>query len=357
MNAISADAAQTTANDPRWAAVVARDATADGTFYYAVKTTGVYCRPSCAARLPRPQNVRFYTSCNEAELAGFRACRRCRPNAPSIIEQHSKSVAEACRLIETADTVPTLAELARHVGLSTYHFHRIFKTVMGLTPRGYASAHRGKRVREELVRSETVTSAIFEAGYNSSGRFYEHASAVLGMTPTRYRAGGADVEIRFAIGECSLGSILVACSERGVCAIALGDDPEGLIRDLQDRFPHANLLGGDVGFEQLVAKVVGYVEKPALGLDLPLDVRGTAFQQRVWQALRTIPIGTTASYGDVANRIGAPNAVRAVARACAANELAIAIPCHRVIRSDGNLSGYRWGIERKRTLLEREARA
>jgi AraC family transcriptional regulator of adaptative response/methylated-DNA-[protein]-cysteine methyltransferase len=356
MNAVKMGSAETAA-DPRWAAVVARDAGADGTFYYAVTTTGVYCRPSCSARLPRPQNVRFYSSCAEAERAGFRACKRCRPNAPSLVEQHARSVADACRVIETADRVPTLADLAQHVGLSTHHFHRIFKSVTGLTPRAYAAAHRGKRVREELGRSETVTNAIFDAGYNSSGRFYEHASGVLGMTPTRYRAGGADVEIRFAIGECSLGSILVACSERGVCAISLGDDPERLIHDLQDRFPSANLLGGDAGFEQLVAKVVGYVETPALGLDLPLDVRGTAFQQRVWQALRAIPVGATASYGEIADRIGAPNAVRAVAQACAANALAIAIPCHRVIRSDGNLSGYRWGVERKKTLLQREARA
>ena len=224
-----------------------------------------------------------------------------------------------------------------------------------MTPRDYAIAHRAKRIRGALAQpGTTVTAAIYDAGFNSSGRFYESSNAVLGMTPTDYRAGGANTGIRFAIGECSLGSILVARSERGVCAILLGDDPDALARDLQDRFPHARLIGGEAGFEELVAKVVGFVEAPALGLDLPLDVRGTAFQQRVWQALREIPAGRTASYSDIAKRIGAPKSVRAVAQACAANAIAVAIPCHRVVRIDGALSGYRWGVARKRALLERE---
>lgn len=231
------------------------------------------------------------------------------------------------------------------------------KAVTGLTPRAYAAAHRAKRVRAELARRGTVTEAIYGAGYNSNGRFYEKSNQVLGMTPTNYRAGGANTEIRFAIGECSLGSILVAQSERGVCAILLGDDPDNLARDLQDQFPRADVIGGDAGFEQLVAKIVGFVEAPRLGLDLPLDVRGTAFQQRVWQALREIPVGETVSYTDIANRIGAPKSVRAVAQACAANALAVAIPCHRVVRNDGGLSGYRFGVERKRELLEKEAHA
>jgi AraC family transcriptional regulator of adaptative response/methylated-DNA-[protein]-cysteine methyltransferase len=212
-------------------------------------------------------------------------------------------------------------------------------------------------MRQELASSETVTAAIFEAGYNSNGRFYAEADHVLGMTPTHYRAGGPDTDIRFAIGACSLGAILVAQSARGVCAIALGDDPDALARELQDRFPNARLIGGDAAFERLVARVVGFVEAPALGLDLPLDVRGTAFQQRVWQALRALPAGTTASYAEVAARIGAPKAVRAVAQACGANPLAVAIPCHRVVRTDGALSGYRWGVARKRALLAREAAA
>lgn len=364
----NAQLAAATANDPRWVSVVARNPKADGTFYYSVKTTGVYCRPSCAARLARPENVRFHTTCEDAEKAGFRPCKRCKPDQPPLAEQYASTVTEACRIIEESENVPGLEELAKRVGVSTYHFHRVFKQVAGLTPREYASAHREKRVRDELgqrctssgcsnTHSGTITEAIFDAGYNSNGRFYEKSNEVLGMTPTNYRAGGANTEIRFAIGECSLGSILVAQSARGVCAILLGDDPDELARDLQDRFPRANLIGGDGEFEQLVAKVVGFVEAPGIGLDLPLDVRGTAFQQRVWQALREIPAGQTASYTDVANRIGAPHSARAVAQACAANALAVAIPCHRVVRNDGGLSGYRWSVERKRALLERETQA
>jgi AraC family transcriptional regulator of adaptative response/methylated-DNA-[protein]-cysteine methyltransferase len=226
---------------------------------------------------------------------------------------------------------------------------------MGLTPKAYATAHRAARVRNELGRASSVTDAIYDSGYNSNSRFYDNASAMLGMTPSTYRAGGVNMQIRFAVGECVLGSILVARSDRGVCAILLGDDPDALARDLQDQFPKATLIGGDADFERLVARVVGFVEAPNVGLDLPLDVRGTAFQQRVWQALREIPAGATASYSDVAKRIGAPRAVRAVARACASNKLAVAIPCHRVVRNDGSLSGYRWGVERKRELLKREA--
>ena len=349
--------ATATVSDPRWAAVVARDPKADGKFFYSVKTTGVYCRPSCAARTARPENVAFHLTAADAEQAGFRPCKRCKPDQPPLAEQHAAQVAELCRLIENAEQVMSLEELANQAGLSAYHLHRVFKAVTGLTPRAYAAAHRAKRVRTELGRSGTVTDAIYGAGYNSNGRFYEESNQVLGMTPTNYRAGGANTEIRFAIGECSLGSILVAASERGVCAILLGDDPDQLARDLQDRFPRAELMGGDAGFEQLVAKVVGFVEAPRLGLDLPLDVRGTAFQQRVWQALRQIPAGETVSYTEVAKRIGSPKSVRAVAQACAANALAVAIPCHRVVRNDGGLSGYRWGVARKRALLGREAKA
>jgi AraC family transcriptional regulator of adaptative response/methylated-DNA-[protein]-cysteine methyltransferase len=352
-----AQLAAATVNDPRWAAVLARDPEADGTFYYSVQTTGVYCRPSCAARAARPEHVRFHTTCEAAEKAGFRPCKRCKPHQPSLVEQHAAKVTAACRIIEASETVPGLEDLAKRVGVSTYHFHRVFKQVTGLTPRAYAAAHREKRLRDELGRSGTVTEAIFDAGYGSNSRFYETSNEVLGMTPSTYRAGGANTEIRFAIGECSLGSILVATSDRGVCAILLGDDPDELARDLQDRFPRANLIGGDAEFEELVAKVIGFVEAPGIGLDLPLDVRGTAFQQRVWQALREIPAGATASYADIATRIGSPNAVRAVAQACAANTLAVAIPCHRVVRNNGALSGYRWGVERKRALLEKEAHA
>lgn len=344
------------AKDPRWAAVVARDPEADGRFFYSVRTTGVYCRPSCPARPARPENVQFHATRADAERAGFRPCKRCRPDQPALAEQHAAKVAEVCHIIENSVTAPNLQELAKRAQLSPYHFHRIFKAVTGLTPRAYAAAHRARRVRTGLDRSATVTAAIFDAGYNSGGHFYAESDRILGMTPSTYRKGGADTDIQFAIGECSLGSILVAASQRGVCAILLGDDPDELARDLQDRFPRANLVGGNEEFEQLVAKVVGFVEAPRVGLNLPLDVRGTAFQQRVWQALRKIPTGSTTSYAEIAKQIGAPEAVRAVARACAANPLALAIPCHRVIRNDGGLSGYRWGVERKQELLQREAR-
>lgn len=346
-----------TEQDPRWQSVVGRNANADGTFVYAVKTTGVYCRPSCPARLAKPVNVSFYDTPAEAEAAGFRSCQRCNPNGKSLAEANAAIVAEACRLIETSEELRTLDELADKVGMSPFYFHRQFKAITGLTPKQWASAHRAKKVRAELSGRTSVTSAIYGAGFNSNSRFYEHSNEVLGMTPTTYRNGGKDADIRFAVGQTSLGAILVAQSDKGICAITLGDDPDELVRDLQDRFPRANLIGGDTEFESLVARVVGCVEAPRIGLDLPLDIRGTAFQERVWQALRQVPAGVTVSYTDIARRIGEPKAVRAVAQACGANNIAVAIPCHRVVRNDGALSGYRWGVDRKRTLLEREAQA
>lgn len=343
-----------TENDPRWAAVVARDPRADGQFVYAVKTTGIYCSPSSLARLPRPQNVEFFDCAEHAEAAGYRPSKRAAKDQTDVAAQHAATVAAACRRIESAENPPTLGELAEAAGLSHFHFHRVFKTVTGLTPKGYATAHRSRRVREGLSNGSSVTDALYDAGFNANSRFYEAADHVLGMKPGDYRAEGQNNAIRFAVGQCSLGAILVAQSDRGVCAILLGDDPQQLVCDLQDRFRRAHLIGADHAFEQLVAQVVGFIEAPAIGLDLPLDVRGTAFQERVWQALREIPVGSTASYADIAQRIGAPKAMRAVAQACGANPLAVAIPCHRVVRSDGNLSGYRWGVERKRQLLERE---
>ena len=353
----TAKLAQATRTDPRWAAVVGRDGSADGTFYYSVRTTGVYCRPSCASRRARPENVQFYSTCRDAELAGFRPCKRCKPNQTTgSAGQNATRIARVCRLIERARTRLSLETMAAHAGMSPYHFHRTFKSITGLTPAKYAAAHRSRRLRASLERSHTVTDAIYDAGFTSSSRFYEHANQVLGMTPSRFRAGGADTDIFFAIGECSLGSILVAQSQKGVCAILIGDDPAALVRDLQDRFPKANLVGDENRYQELVAKVIGLIEQPGVGLDLPLDIRGTSFQQRVWKALQRIPPGSTITYSELAAKVGVPKAVRAVAQACAANALAVAIPCHRVIRHDGSLSGYRWGVERKQALLERETR-
>ena len=342
-------------DDDRWAAIERRDRNADGAFYYSVRTTGVYCRPSCAARLAHRENVRFYMTPKAAEEAGFRPCKRCKPNAPSLSEQQSVIVETICRTLDVAEEMPNLDRLAEAAGMSRFHFHRVFKTVTGVTPRAYFTAHRAERVREELRRCETVTEAIYGAGFNSNASFYASSSEMLGMTPSKFRSGGEGLPIRFAVGECSLGSILVAATDVGICAILLGDDPDKLVHNLQDRFSKAELIGGDGEFEKWVAQVVGFIEAPACGLHLPLDMRGSAFQQRVWQALRDIPAGSTATYSDIAQRLGVPKAVRAVARACASNAIAVAIPCHRVIRKNGALSGYRWGVERKRVLLQREA--
>lgn len=341
--------------DPRWARIVARDKTADGAFWYSVATTGVYCRPSCPSRQANPENVRLHGSLVEAEAAGFRACRRCNPDGMSIEAANTAIVTKACRLIDEAATPLSLVQLAESVELSPQYFHRLFKKATGLTPKAYATARRSARLRKELATAATVTEAFYEAGFGSNGRFYEASAGVLGMSPTRFRSGGAHEVLTFAVGQCSLGAILVASSTKGVAAILLGDDPEQLVRDLQDRFPKAGLIGADAGYEQLVASVVGLIEAPGRGSDLPLDVRGTAFQQRVWMALREIPAGETTSYSAIAAKIGSPHAVRAVAGACAANALAVAIPCHRVVRHDGNLSGYRWGVDRKRELIARES--
>jgi AraC family transcriptional regulator of adaptative response/methylated-DNA-[protein]-cysteine methyltransferase len=349
--------AASTMNDPRWASVAARDKGADGTFYYSVKTTGVYCRPSCAARPARPENVLFFETTEGAEAAGFRACKRCKPKGLSLSQENAAVIARLCRLIERSEEPLSLEKLAKFAGMSVFHLHRMFKAVTGLTPSAYGKAHRAKLVRNSLSKSHSVTDAIYDAGFNSNSRFYESSNELLGMTPTSFRDGGANTLIHFAIAECSLGSILVAKSDRGVCAVLLGNDPLVLIRNLQDQFPKADLIGNESGYEELVAKVIGLIEKPGVGHELPLDIRGTAFQQRVWKALQQIPMGSTVSYADIARMIGMPKAVRAVAQACAANHIAVAIPCHRVVRNDGGLSGYRWGVERKRTLLEREAHA
>lgn len=344
-------------DEERWTALTQRDGKADGVFYYSVESTGVYCRPSCGARMPKRDNVRFHGTREAAEKAGFRPCKRCRPDQPALAERRAAAIEKACRTLADADELPNLDELAAACAMSRFHFQRVFKSIAGVTPRAYFAQNRVRRVRHEITQHGTITQAIYDAGFNSNGRFYATSNEFLGMTPTTYRAGGAGERIRFAVGECSLGAILVAATEKGICSILFGDDPNTLVHDLERRFPKADLAGGDTDFEQWVAKVVGLIETPNQRFSLPLDMRGTAFQVRVWQALRQIPPGSTATYSEIAERIGVPKAVRAVARACASNWLAVAIPCHRVVRNDGALSGYRWGVDRKRVLLDREARA
>jgi AraC family transcriptional regulator of adaptative response/methylated-DNA-[protein]-cysteine methyltransferase len=340
----------------RWKALTQRDRQADGAFLYAVKTTGIYCRPACSSRLPNRDNVRFFPTAAKAELAGFRPCKRCKPNARSPQEEQVQLIARICKLIEASETSPLLSELATAVGLSQYHLQRLFKEIVGVTPKEYAIAQRAKRVRDRLQQSESVTQTIYDAGFGTSSHFYEEATDILGMAPSQYQAGATDVEIRVAIEHSFLGWVLVAATERGLCAIDFGDTPEALTEQLRARFPNAQLREDDPTFCNWVAQVTALIETPDRGLNLPLDIQGTAFQQRVWKVLQAIPPGTTVSYADVAKQIDRPTAVRAVATACAANRLAVAIPCHRVVRSNGDLSGYRWGIERKRALLEREAR-
>ena len=343
------------AGDPRWARIVARDKSADGHLWYSVSTTGVYCRPSCPSRIANPENVTLHDTLESARRTGFRPCKRCNPDGLSLESENAAVVAKVCRIIEESEEEPSLEELAEAVGRSPSYFHRVFKAATGLTPKDYAAADRAKKVREGLETGNSVTEAMYDAGFNSSGRFYEKSTDILGMTPTQYRDGGANEEIKFAVGQTFLGAILVASSTKGVASILLGDDPDKLVRVLQDRFPRARLIGTDREYETLIARVVGFVENPQIGLGLPLDVRGTAFQRRVWQALQEIPVGEQVSYSEIARRIGSANSVRAVAGACAANNLAVAIPCHRVVRNDGALSGYAWGVERKRALLDREA--
>jgi AraC family transcriptional regulator, regulatory protein of adaptative response / methylated-DNA-[protein]-cysteine methyltransferase len=338
-----------------WDAVSRRDRAFDGAFVFAVSTTGVFCRPSCASRPAKRENVSFYATPEAAKQAGYRACKRCRPDKLSAPDPQVEAVRRACEQIASAEETPKLADLAASAGLSPFHFHRVFKKVAGVTPKAYAAAEQARRAAMNLRTAETITEAIYDAGFNSSSRFYETATARLGMTPTAVRRGGAGATIRFAVGQASLGAVLVAATDKGVCGIMLGDDPDALVRELEDRFPRAELIGGDAAFERTVAEVVGLVEAPGQRLDLPLDIRGTAFQQRVWEALRAIPPGKTATYGEIAKAVGRPRAVRAVAQACAANPLAVAVPCHRVVRADGDVSGYRWGIERKRELIAREA--
>jgi len=344
-------------DDARYAAIVARDRTQDGVWYYAVRTTGVFCKPSCGARLAKRGNLSFHATTTDAIAAGFRACKRCRPDQTGP-DLHTDVVTAVCRMIDDAlaatGSVPSLDAMARHTGFSPFHLHRMFRKAMGLTPRAYGAGVRARFLRDQLDESRTVSEAVHGAGYSSSSRFYEQATKRLGMVPSRAKRGGVGETVRFAVGATSLGAILVAATEKGVCSIQLGEDPDALIHDLERRFHGATLVGDDPAFAATVSQVVGLVESPRSALDLPLDIRGTAFQERVWTALTSIAPGSTVTYAQLAGMIGQPTAVRAVASACAANEIAIAIPCHRVIRTTGGLSGYRWGVDRKAALLERE---
>jgi AraC family transcriptional regulator of adaptative response/methylated-DNA-[protein]-cysteine methyltransferase len=340
-------------DETRWQAVTQRDAAADGRFVYAVRTTGVYCKPSCSARAARRENVRFFAAADAARAAGFRACKRCRPDAGAA-DPHVAAIRAACEQLAQAEGALPLAQLAQDSGLSPHHFHRVFKRVTGVTPAEYRRTLRLQRAQRALHAAPRITDAIYDAGFNAPSRFYAQAEAQLGMAPRVWRAGGRGETIRYAVRPCSLGQVLVAATERGICSILFADSAAQAEVELRARFAQAVLLPAEADFEQRLAQVVAYVDRPQGALDLPLDVRGTAFQHQVWQALREIPVGTTATYTQVAQRIGAPRAVRAVAKACADNPVAVAVPCHRVIRGDGALAGYRWGLARKQALLARE---
>ncbi len=348
---------ETKIEDNQWRSVCARDASADGRFVYAVKSTGVYCRPTCPARRPKRVNVEFFTAPEGAERAGYRACLRCRPNKTAGMTRQAAAVAKACAMIESAEETPALPELAHAAGMSESHFHRVFKQTLGVTPRQYAAACRAEKLRAGLTNGGSVTDAIYEAGYGSSSRVYERAGSLLGMTPKQYRDGAARMTIRFAIADSPLGRVLAAATEKGVCTIEMGDHDEGLRQSLRSRFSRAELNEDTEGLRDWLTLTLAFLDDPSKGLALPLDIRGTAFQCRVWQALQQIPVGQTRSYGEVAASLGAPGSARAVARACASNQVALAIPCHRVVRGDGGLSGYRWGVARKRALLEKERAA
>jgi AraC family transcriptional regulator, regulatory protein of adaptative response / methylated-DNA-[protein]-cysteine methyltransferase len=341
-------------DDARWQAVLARDPQARDAFVYGVLTTGIYCRPGCASRRPNRANVRFFDSWQAAEAAGLRPCKRCQPQAADQPDPTTAAVVQACALIDAAESPPSLNELAAAVGLSPAHFHRQFRRIVGITPKQYAAEKQRGRARELIQSGGSVTEAIYQAGFDSSSPFYQQSRPALGMKPATYRNGGPGQTIRFAVVQSYLGWVLVAATDQGLCRIDIAETPDPLPGRLHDRFPAAELVANDPDFDRLVARVLAFLERPEQGLELPLDIQGTAFQQQVWTALRTIPAGSTASYSDIAQRIGRPGAARAVAQACAANPIAVAIPCHRVVRGDGGLGGYRWGIDRKQALLQRE---
>lgn len=337
-----------------WQAVCDRESDADGSFYYGVRTTGVYCRPSCSARLPKRENVEFFVSCEEAVARGYRACKKCRPTEFSKEQYLKEKIVAACRLIEGSDQHIPLAELAGQVGLSQYHFHRLFKKYLGVTPKQYSSRLQAARFQNSVQSLDSITEAIYEAGFNSSSSAYSKSSKHFGMQPKTLKKGGEGLVIHYGIGQCYLGWLVVAATEKGVCAIEFADSPEELPALLQARFPQATLMAGEGDFAALVEAVVQQIEEPGEAEHIPLDIQGTAFQLKVWEMLGGIGYGETMTYSEVAERMGKPKAARAVASAIAENKLAVLIPCHRVVGKDGRLAGYRWGIERKRQLLEKE---
>jgi AraC family transcriptional regulator of adaptative response/methylated-DNA-[protein]-cysteine methyltransferase len=347
--------------DARWLAVQARDRGADGEFVYAVRSTGIYCRPSCPSRKPRREQVVFFPLAEAAEQKGFRPCRRCRPRTAALHNGRTQAVAQVCREIDRLiqsdgeETKITLSELSARAGMSVHQLERAFRSVMGITPRQYADAQRMRRLKAKLRKGDDVTTALYDAGFGSSSRLYERAPAQLGMTPATYRKGGEGMQIHYTIVNSPLGRLLVGATDRGISALYLGEADGRLEDSLHKEYPRAEVRRDRNGLDGWVGKILAHLKGKEPHLDLPTDVQATAFQRRVWEELWKIPYGTTRTYGQVARAIGRPKAIRAVARACATNPVSVVVPCHRVVREDGNLAGYRWGLERKEKLLAREA--
>ncbi len=348
-------AAKFDSEDAKWQAVVARDSAADGAFWLGVITTGIYCRPGCPARTPKRENVKFYRSRATARQDGLRPCKRCHPDEPPLAERQAKAVQAAVDIIKAAEVPPKLADLASAVGLSQHHFHRLFKAQLGVTPKQYADALKADRLKTSLVSGNRVTDAVYDAGYSAPSRMYEQATARLGMSPQQVKGKASGQELRYVITTCWLGRVIVAATEKGICAIQFGETDERLIEGVREVYPNAELTVAEAGsdYEAWVEDTLRFIEAPLTAPTMPLDVRGTAFQEQVWRALMTIPPGEKLSYSEVAEKIGKPKSIRAVANACGANRLAIVIPCHRVIGKSGS-GGYRWGVERKEKILERE---